>query len=82
MVTYTTTINGYNQIMAINTFTGTIDQLTNSLSNNYSPSIDGAGAHIAFQGTVAGFSQIFTATRQSTQAIAGGGGGRGRIMYE
>ncbi len=65
MVAYQTTINGYSQVMVTNTGTGEIDQLTNNQDNNFSPTIDGTGAHVAFQGNVAGFTQLFLSTQVS-----------------
>src|SRR5437867_1736795 len=65
VIVYQTTINGYSQIMVVNTSTGEIDQLTNNQDNNFSPSIDGTGSHVAFQGNVAGFTQLFLAIQVS-----------------
>ena len=51
--------------MVINSNTGEINQLTNNQDNNFSPSIDGTGAHVAFQGNIAGFTQLFIASQVS-----------------
>src|SRR6266571_4730470 len=53
------------QILVVNTSTGEVDQLTNNQDNNFSPSVDGTGGHVAFQGSVAGFTQLFLAIQVS-----------------
>jgi len=65
-------------VAPVNAFTGEVNQLTYSQSSNYSPSIDGAGPHVAFQGTVSGYSQIFIVTQTSSAATTTGLGGGGR----